>query len=59
MYKCSKTAYRTERDAAAMLAQLKRKARYDWRRTEKRYYFCKQCQAYHLTSKPDRFRGDK
>lgn len=59
MGKCNKKKF-TKFEAMLYLAQAsmnykKRKGRS--KRRECRYYYCKQCNAYHLTSKEKKFNG--
>lgn len=44
--RCDKRKYKTEEEVRQMQSILKKKGR-----EERRYYFCKICMAYHLTSK--------
>jgi hypothetical protein len=48
---CFKTAY-SLREARDALVRLKRKRK---KRPEKKYYYCRDCGAYHLTSHGKRF----
>lgn len=46
---CSKRAFKSERDASAAIFKWKRHSGRS--RIPVRYYFCKECRMYHLTSK--------
>jgi len=47
--KCSKKKY-TELMASFALSQIWKQGFTNWKRQEKRKYFCKECNAWHLTS---------
>lgn len=52
--RCTKARYRTNLDAKIALAKVG--ARRDNSHEESRTYYCDECKAYHLSSKPKRRR---
>lgn len=48
---CKKKRYKDKLEAMFALSQARKHRRKGHNRREKRFYFCKECNCYHLTSK--------